>query len=308
MDKKGIGVFLGFVLGLSALVQVCCIVFPQLRAVTYALVLVPPAGVFLARRLSPVPGYAAPEILDVPRGIALRLALIAPLIFAGIYLATTILGFTRPDWRMGELMARIQSAQELNLPLHIRLIYPLIILAIGLVATTALGPTLYAIALLGVEYGWRGYLLPRLMPLGRWQAYVISAALWALTFVPVLAVYRGHFAGFVSFYLAAIAIGVLLARLYDKTHHAGLCAIAAGAIAIQFIGMWQFLFPDALVKAPMGGAAGFIAVIIWLAVAAFPEAVFGRFTPPLLVTSSVTSAPRTDAADAKTDAPRADAG
>jgi len=291
MDKKGIGIFLGFVLVVSAVVQALCILVPQVSMMYYALLLAPPAGAFLARRLSPAPGYAAPEILDIPRGLALRLALITPLIFAGIYLAGTILGFSRPDWRMGELMAQIQSANELSLPLHLRLVYPLLIFVIGMVITTALGPTLHAIALLGIEYGWRGYLLPRLMPLGRWQAYVLSAVLWAVTFVPYSAIISGRFVMLAPSFVTAVAIGVLLARLYDKTKHAGLCAIAAGAMAVQFIGMWQFLFPEALVKIPLGGATGFVGAVVWVVVAAFPEAVFGRFTPPQpVLTSSVAGA------------------
>jgi membrane protease YdiL (CAAX protease family) len=31
----------------------------------------------------------------------------------------------------------------------------------------------------GEEFGWRGYLLPKLMPLGRWKAYVLVGIIWA---------------------------------------------------------------------------------------------------------------------------------
>jgi membrane protease YdiL (CAAX protease family) len=39
---------------------------------------------------------------------------------------------------------------------------------------------------LGEEYGWRGYLLPRLLPLGEIRATFIVAVIWALWHVPIL--------------------------------------------------------------------------------------------------------------------------
>jgi uncharacterized protein len=39
---------------------------------------------------------------------------------------------------------------------------------------------------LGEEYGWRGYLLPRLLPLGQIKATVIVGLIWALWHVPIL--------------------------------------------------------------------------------------------------------------------------
>jgi len=38
----------------------------------------------------------------------------------------------------------------------------------------------------GEEYGWRGYLLPRLMPLGEIKASLILGIIWALWHMPVL--------------------------------------------------------------------------------------------------------------------------
>jgi len=39
---------------------------------------------------------------------------------------------------------------------------------------------------LGEEYGWRGYLLPRLLPLGEVRATLILAIVWAMWHVPIL--------------------------------------------------------------------------------------------------------------------------
>jgi uncharacterized protein len=39
---------------------------------------------------------------------------------------------------------------------------------------------------IGEEYGWRGYLLPRLLPLGETRATVVLAAIWAIWHTPIL--------------------------------------------------------------------------------------------------------------------------
>jgi uncharacterized protein len=38
----------------------------------------------------------------------------------------------------------------------------------------------------GEEWGWRGYLLPQLLPLGQWHALLISGAIWGFWHAPVI--------------------------------------------------------------------------------------------------------------------------
>ncbi len=38
----------------------------------------------------------------------------------------------------------------------------------------------------GEEWGWRGYLLPRLLPLGQWSALLISGGIWGLWHAPII--------------------------------------------------------------------------------------------------------------------------
>jgi hypothetical protein len=48
---------------------------------------------------------------------------------------------------------------------------------------------------LGEEWGWRGYLLPRLLPLGQWPALLISGAIWGFWHAPLVVLganYPGH--------------------------------------------------------------------------------------------------------------------
>ncbi len=48
---------------------------------------------------------------------------------------------------------------------------------------------------LGEEWGWRGYLLPMLLPLGQWHALLISGAIWGIWHAPLIVLganYPGH--------------------------------------------------------------------------------------------------------------------
>ncbi|WP_135829404.1 CPBP family intramembrane glutamic endopeptidase [Halorussus halobius] len=62
--------------------------------------------------------------------------------------------------------------------------------ALGVVATLgvalALGATLNAVVAFGEEFGWRGYLLWELAPLGFWRASLAIGALWGVWHAPII--------------------------------------------------------------------------------------------------------------------------
>lgn len=62
--------------------------------------------------------------------------------------------------------------------------------ALGVAATlgiaVALGSTVNAVLAFGEEFGWRGYLLWELAPLGFWRASLVTGALWGVWHAPVI--------------------------------------------------------------------------------------------------------------------------
>jgi hypothetical protein len=58
----------------------------------------------------------------------------------------------------------------------------------SLLGTILLLLPLSTIAAIGEEYGWRGYLLPRLLPGGEFKATIIMGFLWAMWHLPILVV------------------------------------------------------------------------------------------------------------------------
>ena len=61
------------------------------------------------------------------------------------------------------------------------------VLVLVQLAWPAVAPILNAIPTFGEEYGWRGYLLPALLPLGQWRALILDGVIWGLWHAPVIA-------------------------------------------------------------------------------------------------------------------------
>jgi membrane protease YdiL (CAAX protease family) len=57
---------------------------------------------------------------------------------------------------------------------------------IQVVQACILAPLLNSLFTFGEEWGWRGYLLPRLLPLGQWPAILLSGAIWGVWHAPVI--------------------------------------------------------------------------------------------------------------------------
>lgn len=72
-----------------------------------------------------------------------------------------------------------------------------------------------ALLTLGEEFGWRGYLLPCLMPLGQNPAIILSGVIWACWHLPLNLLYgaNGGLKGFPLFLVSTIGLGTVLGWL-----------------------------------------------------------------------------------------------
>lgn len=59
-----------------------------------------------------------------------------------------------------------------------------------IVLAILLAPFFNMLFTLGEELGWRGFLLPHLMPLGQWKAILVSGVIWGFWHAPVIM--QGH--------------------------------------------------------------------------------------------------------------------
>ncbi len=63
---------------------------------------------------------------------------------------------------------------------------PGLLAAIQIFQGILLSPLLNLVPIFGEEFGWRGYLLPKLLPLGERKAYIISGLIWGVWHIPVI--------------------------------------------------------------------------------------------------------------------------
>jgi membrane protease YdiL (CAAX protease family) len=90
--------------------------------------------------------------------------------------------------------------------------------AVMAVQVVILGAVLGLPAYWGEEYGWRGYLLPKLMGLGKTRALVLHGVIWGLWHAPIIAMgynYPGHpVLGIIGMTLFCVLMGTVYAWLY----------------------------------------------------------------------------------------------
>jgi membrane protease YdiL (CAAX protease family) len=86
---------------------------------------------------------------------------------------------------------------------------------LGIIGVVAVLSTVGALVTFGEEFGWRGYLLPRLMPLGQNWAILLSGLIWAAWHLPLNLLYgvNGGLQGFPFWLVWTIGLGAVLGWL-----------------------------------------------------------------------------------------------
>ena len=130
------------------------------------------------------------------------------------------------------------------------------------------------LATLGEEFGWRGHLLPRLLPLGEVWAAVLAGVVWGLWHAPLVAL-DGYEFGIKSwaaapyFCLFTVPFGTILAWLRLRSGSTWPCVLAhasVNAIASLVAALLLTRAASTLLGSPVGvlGCAPFWAFAIWL--------------------------------------------
>jgi uncharacterized protein len=112
---------------------------------------------------------------------------------------------------------------------------PLGILVAIQIATVVIFSPVNALAAVGEEIGWRGWLLPRLMPVGTIPALLISGVIWGLWHAPLLLLgynYNGvpGWLALVCMSGMCVATGIILSWLRLRSQSVWPAAIGHGAI------------------------------------------------------------------------------
>ena len=154
---------------------------------------------------------------------------------------------------------------------------PMLILVIQIFASFSIAPLFNMLFALGEEIGWRGFLLPKLLPLGQWKAILISNVIWGFWHAP--AIFQGHnypgypIAGIFMMVVFTVLLGIILSWQYLNTNSPWTPALAHGSINAVASLPLIFLVPgfDLAIGGTLASVMGWIPLaifVLWLIVTA----------------------------------------
>ncbi|MCX8025755.1 MAG: CPBP family intramembrane metalloprotease, partial [Thermanaerothrix sp.] len=144
-----------------------------------------------------------------------------------------------------------------------------------------LGSVIYVIATLflntmtfslGEEIGWRGYLLPRLLPLGETSAFTLTGLIWALWHFPLIFLGKRNFeAGqlipkTLLFTLTLVAISSVVGRLWIRHRSLWVAALFHSAHNTVW-GLWGNLILPTSTVTLWAGESGIISLVLYTLIA-----------------------------------------
>ena len=155
-----------------------------------------------------------------------------------------------------------------------------LLVAAQIAAALTIAPLFNTLFALGEELGWRGYLLPKLLPLGQIPAMLISGAIWGIWHAP--AILQGHnypdhpVLGVGMMIVFTVLLGIFFSWLYLKTKSPWTPALAHGTVN-AVAGLPLLFLTD--VNLSLGGSL--TSVSGWLALAALVGILYWKREIPL---------------------------
>jgi len=155
-----------------------------------------------------------------------------------------------------------------------------LLLTAQIAAALTVAPLFNTLFALGEELGWRGYLLPKLLPLGQIPAMLISGVIWGIWHAP--AILQGHnypenpVLGVGMMIVFTVLLGIIFSWLYIKTKSPWAPALAHGTVN-AVAGLPLLFLTD--VNLSLGGSL--TSVSGWLALAALVGILYWKREIPL---------------------------
>jgi len=241
----------------------------EAQGVIALLMWVPAVVAYVVGRFVTRVGFEDCGLRSAPSGRYVMVLVLAPILFGVTYGLTWAFGLGRPDWSLASF--------ERLLPLGL----PSDLLSVGLTAvitnvfllSVVISPFINVVFAFGEEFAWRGFLLPKLLPLGPGRALLVSGLVWGIWHAPLVYAgfnYSGHYPGHPWLGMALMTIfttlvGAFIGGLGLAYGSVYLAAFAHGAIDSQVYGIWRALFADS--DPVTGGVFGLTGLAVWGALA-----------------------------------------
>lgn len=186
---------------------------------------------------------------------------IALVILAGLF--TLLFGIAELDLNFTMMRDALESAAGGDA------VSPGVVVALQAAFAFTLAPVINMLFTVGEELGWRGYLLPKLMPLGQWRAILLSGLIWGIWHAP--AIVQGHnypgypVLGVLMMIVFCVLLGTILAWLTLNANSPWVAALGHGSV--NAVAGLPVLFFKPGFNVALGGTLA--APAAWIGMAAF---------------------------------------
>ena len=268
-SKRVVPWFLGITVVISWPLFLSSLWYPQLALVAWTLAMFAPGiAAIITTRLIARESLGTLRLGRLgPKRYYLWALLVPPALSVVALLFTVILGAGEFDPTLSLVRQSLPEGFEQG-PIPLELI-----VAAQALAAILLGSLINTIPAMGEELGWRGFLLPRLMYLGKWRAIVLSNVIWGLWHAP--AILQGHnypetpVLGVFLMVGFCLLIGIFLSWVYLATRSPWAPALGHGALNASAALPLLFLRPGVNITfggtlASLSGWIGMILFAIWL--------------------------------------------
>ncbi len=197
--------------------------------------------------------------LGMPALVLLSLALSA---LIGVY-HTDLQNFSGLQQMLAQKEAGVAALESLSVQW----------LVVAQLGSMLIAPIFNALFALGEEWGWRGYLLPKLLPLGQWPALIISGGIWGLWHLPVILLGYNYplypTIGWLLMLVFCILLGILFGWTRLATGSVWPAVIAHGALNGSAAAINLFATADYNPDTAQAGITGWVGWLVLSAVIAY---------------------------------------
>jgi membrane protease YdiL (CAAX protease family) len=176
-------------------------------------------------------------------------------------LLTWLLGAGKLDLEFTSIRQAMAQAAGPQIP-------PGLVVGLQIAVALTIGPLFNTLFALGEELGWRGYLLPQLLPLGQGRAILFSGVIWGVWHWPAILQGQNYpqypLPGLALMVVFCVLFGTILSWLYLRTHSPWAPALGHGAL--NAVAGFPLLFMPQ-VNMVVGGAL--TSLIGWIPMIAF---------------------------------------
>jgi len=195
-----------------------------------------------------------------------------PLLIALTIVVSILIGTAQYDPEFTTMQALANQSAQAGAEISVTML-----LLIQLVQGLILGPIINVFATMGEELGWRGFLLPRMLPMGEWKALIWGGVVWGVWHTPVIL--QGHnypdhpILGVLLMIIFCTFLSIIIGWIYLRTRSPWSAAIAHGSLNAWGGLAIVFLVPgfDTAFGGTIASMTGFIVLALFVGLLIFTK-------------------------------------